>query len=337
MRHLTILSFGTSLGIAGERLVVHEADGRTWETALSRLRTIRIEKKGISISTNLLLACAARGIRLYLVDWRGIGIVGISGLHQHAVVNVREAQFQVIRSNLHRVIATEIIVAKIRNQRTVLLYFWKYLNKRDPDKANILRSATDTILEIANKAKCIFNYGQQCSEERWVAALMGYEGAAATCYWQSLRNAGLLPESFTTREGRGSIEIVNSALNYGYAILQSYIFSALDNAGLELYAGLLHRQRPGKPALVLDLMEEYRAWVVDRNIIKLRSMLKTANGMLTSDIKSAIVNAIDETMANTVVWQSKNIRLENALQRQAYRLAGTIVDGKKYKSIRFKW
>jgi len=84
-------------------------------------------------------------------------------------------------------------------------------------------------------------------------------------------------------------------------------------------------------------MEEYRAWVVDRNIIKLRSMLKNSKRGLTQEIKSAIVNAIDETMANAVSWQGKSVRLENALQRQAYRLAGTVVDGKRYKSIRFRW
>lgn len=42
-------------------------------------------------------------------------------------------------------------------------------------------------------------------------------------------------------------------------------------------------------------------------------------------------------MANAVSWQGKSVRLENALQRQAYRLAGTVVDGKRYKSIRFRW
>ena len=84
-------------------------------------------------------------------------------------------------------------------------------------------------------------------------------------------------------------------------------------------------------------MEEYRAWVVDRNIIKLRSMLKNSKRGLTQEIKSAIVNAINETMANAVSWQGKSVRLEKALQRQAYRLAGTVVDGKRYKSIRFRW
>ena len=84
-------------------------------------------------------------------------------------------------------------------------------------------------------------------------------------------------------------------------------------------------------------MEEYRGRVVDRNIIKLRSMLKNSKRGLTQEIKSAIVNAIDETMANAVSWQGKIVRLENALQRQVYRLAGTVVDGKRYKSIRFRW
>lgn len=187
------------------------------------------------------------------------------------------------------------------------------------------------------KTKAEIENLQTWDEGIWSTVLMGYEGAAATLYWQALRTAGLVPETFLTREGRGSVEIVNAALNYGYAILQSYIWSALDNAGFELYAGFLHRRRPGKPSLVLDVMEEYRAWVVDRNIIKLRSMLKNSKRGLTQEIKSAIVNAIDETMANAVSWQGKSVRLENALQRQAYRLAGTVVDGKHYKSIRFRW
>lgn len=336
MRHLTVSSFGTMLGISGERLVVCEPDGRTWESALSRLRTIRIEKQGVSVSTNLMLACAARGIRLYVVDWRGVGVIAVSGLHQHAVVSLREAQLAATHSVLGRVIAKEMIMAKIRNQRAVLLYFWKYLNKSAPDKAEKLREVADAMDGIGLRAKELRDKSQ-LDDVVWTANLMGHEGAAATLYWQALRHAELVPSSFLTREGRGSVEIVNAALNYGYAILQSYVWSALDNAGFELYAGFLHRQRPGKPSLVLDVMEEYRAWVVDRNIIKLRSMLKNSKRGLTTELKAAIVNAIDDTMANSVTWQGKSVRLENALQRQAYRLAGTVVDGKRYKSIRFRW
>ncbi|WP_295480384.1 CRISPR-associated endonuclease Cas1 [uncultured Sutterella sp.] len=338
MRHLTVSSFGTALGISGERLVVHESGGLTWETALSRLRTIRIEKQGVSVSTNLMLACAARGIRLYVVDWRGVGVVALSGLHQHAVVSLREAQFAAVRSDLGRSIAREMITAKIRNQRAVLLYFWKYLTKSAPDKAERLRQAADQMADFAVRTKGGTSGADPAgSTDSWAAALMGSEGAAAALYWQTLREAELVPATFLTREGRGSVEIVNSALNYGYAMLQSYVWSALDNAGFELYAGFLHSQRPGKPSLVLDVMEEYRAWVVDRNVIKLRAALRNSKRGLTPEIKASIVKAVDDTMASFVTWQGKSVRLENALQRQAYRLAGTVVDGKRYKSIRFRW
>ncbi|MCI6199258.1 MAG: CRISPR-associated endonuclease Cas1 [Proteobacteria bacterium] len=65
MRYLTVQNFGTSLGVEGARLVVREHDGTVIEESLSRLRGIRIAKKGVSISSNLILECAARGIRIF--------------------------------------------------------------------------------------------------------------------------------------------------------------------------------------------------------------------------------------------------------------------------------
>lgn len=334
MRHLTVSDFGVFLGVTGGRLVVRSSDGTIWETALSRLRTIRIEKKGVSMSTDLMLACAARGIRIFILDWRGIGVVAVSGQHQHAVVNVREAQFRAIRSPASFEIAKEMIRAKVRNQRVVLLYFGKYLSKTSPEKAALVKNAADVMEGIADVLK---QWRLKPSELDWRSRLMGLEGSAAQVYWKTLRDVGLLASSFVLREGRGSAEVTNAALNYGYAILQSYVWSALDNAGFELYAGFLHAQNPGKPSLVLDVMEEYRAWVVDRNVIKLRSKLETAEGGLTRKLKEAIDSSIAETMTSTVIWRGRKVSLENALQRQVYRLAGVVVEGKSYKSIRFKW
>ena len=172
--------------------------------------------------------------------------------------------------------------------------------------------------------------------DEWRTVLLGYEGQAAEVYWRTLRTSGLLPSSFQKREGRGSLEVTNAALNYGYSILEKFCWSALENAGLELYAGLLHVDRPGKPSLVLDFMEEYRAWVVDRNIIKLRARLGKETS-LTPDLKTEIINGIDATMSAFITHRGKKVRLENIMQRQAYRLAGAMTDGKRYKSIRFKW
>ena len=146
-----------------------------------------------------------------------------------------------------------------------------------------------------------------------------------------------MPETFQEREGRGSTEITNAALNYGYAILHSYIQNALGNAGLEIYAGLLHADRAGKPSLVLDCIEEYRAWVVDRNVIRLRCKLGSEQNFLDTALKKQLVELIDKTMSTKINYSQKQCKLENALQRQVYKLAGAIVEGKRYRGIRFKW
>ena len=97
MRHLTVSGFGDFLGVHGNRLIVRNGDNVILETALSRLRTIRIDKS-VSLSSNLILACAARGIRIYFLDWKGVGVVEVSGMHRHAVVGVRKSQFECLKS-----------------------------------------------------------------------------------------------------------------------------------------------------------------------------------------------------------------------------------------------
>ena len=94
----------------------------------------------------------------------------------------------------------------------------------------------------------------------------------------------------------------------------SYVWAALDNAGLELYAGIFHKNRIGRASLVTDFMEEYRAWVVDRNIIKLRSLL-SRKSHLDTEVKKAISSAKDETMTGLIARRGNKIRLEPEPQR----------------------
>ena len=142
--------------------------------------------------------------------------------------------------------------------------------------------------------------------------------------------------SFKKREGRGSKEIGNVMLNFGYAILSSYIFNAIVNAGLEPYLGFYHVQRPGKPSLVLDLMEEYRSWVVDRAVIKMRSTISTKK-YLDVELKRNFINEIQKTLAKKYLYRTKKVRLENIIQRQTYKLSGDFKLQQNYKPYLFKW
>ncbi len=330
MRHVTISQFGQNLGVRGNRLVVTDREGNRWETALSRLRSIRIEKSGVSVSSNLMLQCALRGIRIFVMDWRHVAVAAMSGCNQHAVVALRKAQFECVNSEACSVIATEFVHAKLRNQRAVLLYFNKYVSRTNYTSSQILKQSAYQIEELSKQL-----FDTYC-KQGWRERLMGIEGRAATVYWTALSQSGLLPESFEIREGRGAKEITNAALNYGYSILQSYVWSALDNAGFELYEGFLHKERIGRASLVMDFMEEYRAWVVDRNIIKLRARLSESN-TLSKDLKKEISDAIDHTFKSKLQWHGKSVKLENIIQRQAYRLSGTVIGERTYKGFHFKW
>jgi len=332
MRHLTVTEYGHFLGITGQRLQVRHDGGIVLETPLSRLRSISITRDGVSLSSNLILACSQRGIRIFVLDWRGINAAAISGQHHHAIATLRRAQFNYLESPQSRTTAAGMIYGKLRNQRAVLLYFLKYYRTRHPHLAQYLKDAADMVRQQAESIRCI----DWTIRTDWREQIMGYEGAAANVYWKALTQSQLLPESFNRREGRGAVEVTNQALNYGYTLLTSYIWCALDNAGFEVYAGILHSERAGKPSLVLDMMEEYRPWVVDRNIIKIRRELLHSTS-LNMKIKKRVSNAIHHTMGKTHLHKGKRLKLETILQRQAYRLAASVVDNKRYQPYRFKW
>ena len=108
--------------------------------------------------------------------------------------------------------------------------------------------------------------------------------------------------------------------------------NSIINAGLEPYLGFLHTKRPGKPSLMLDLMEEYRAWVVDREVIKLKSQAE-GKDYLSQDIKKKLIIAIQNTMEKKYLYNKKRVRLEHIIQRQIYRMSGHFQNNSKYKFL----
>lgn len=328
MRHLSLVEHGQFIGITGERLVVYEENTIVLETPLSRLRSVTIAKNGISFSSNVVLACAARGIRLFVLDWRGQAVAAITGQHRHAIANLRKQQFAYIDSPAARTTAAGMIFGKLRNQRAVLLYFGKYHKQHSKQ---LQQAAT----QLAEQAQRLRETDWQ-TRPHWRSEIMGLEGAGAAVYWQTIARLHWLGPIFRNRTGRGATDLSNQLLNYGYTLLSSYIWSALDNAGFELYAGLLHVERPGKPSLVLDMMEEYRPWVVDRQVINMRNQIQESKHLDTS-LKKKLANAIQDTLYKKYTYHKKRLRLETIIQRQAYRLAACVIEEQRYQPYRFKW
>ena len=117
----------------------------------------------------------------------------------------------------------------------------------------------------------------------------------------------------------------NSALNYGYGILYSQVEQALILAGLDSYGGFLHADRPGKPSLVLDLIEEFRQTVVDRTIIGLVNkrvvIEQDEDHRLSETTRKKLAEKVLERMESSELYEKKRQALRFILQNQARHLA----------------
>ena len=329
MRHIVVQQRGSAIHLRDNLCVVEEKGEIVLQEPLSRISSLTVAK-GASISSDFILACAARGIHTHFIGWNGLSAAAIDGLHTHAVVALRKRQFEVVDDGAKAFpIAKGLVVGKIANQRSVLLYFSKYHGSGTlMEGAAALHSVMDEISRLEYTPLSANRSG-------WRFDLLGLEGKAAGVYWRSLRDASLLSPSFQVREGRGSTEVTNQLLNYGYTVLGTRVWQCIVKAGLEPYAGFLHTDRPGKASLVLDVIELFRAWVVDRCVIKMRASLEA--GGITQSNKARVLDEIFSTLKTRQPCRGKKLSVATILQRQVYSICGSISKGAPFRPYRFKW
>jgi CRISPR-associated protein Cas1 len=123
--------------------------------------------------------------------------------------------------------------------------------------------------------------------------IMGLEGAAARAYFQAWAVCVDPAFGFTGRNRRPPLDVVNSALSFGYAILLSEAVSALVATGLDPAIGFLHSEHDGRPSLALDLVEEFRPLVVDQVVMEAlrRRRLRPEHGRRDEDRGGVLLTA----------------------------------------------
>jgi CRISPR-associated protein Cas1 len=144
----------------------------------------------------------------------------------------------------------------------------------------------------------------------------------------------LIPQelAWPGRETRGARDPFNAALNYGYGILYAHIERALVLAGLDPYGGFLHADRPGKPSLVLDAIEEFRHAIIDRVVIayvnKGSALTQDESGLLTETVRRRLAEKVYERLESTDLYEGKRQALRIILQAQA-RHGATFLRGER--------
>ncbi len=306
------------------------------EMPLFRVAEIVIGSPGVSVSADLIQACCEQGIRISFLTRGGEPFAMLSSPMLTATVAIRREQLAAYNDRRGVELAKSIVRGKLGNQAALLKYFGKYLKTAGPDAFRALEQIVKSLAAARfQTAKVIADTIDDARE-----SLLGIEGNAGRAYWSGVRILLGGRADFDTREHRGATDPVNSALNYGYGILYAQVWGAIMNAGLEPFAGFLHVDRPGKPSLVLDLVEEFRQPVVDRTVIAAISRgmaLETREGMLTDPARKAVGAAVLERMEGEVTFQGKRHQLKSVIQIQARAVAGFVRGAARYRTFPFKW
>jgi CRISP-associated protein Cas1 len=306
------------------------------ELPLFRVGEIVIGSPGVSLSADLVEACCERGIRLSFLTRSGKPYAMLSSPMLTATVITRREQLAAYNDSRGVELAKSIVRGKLGNQASLLKYFGKYLKESNPPVYDELSALAKSLGKGRMDAKRINEPNIDAARE----ALLSVEGVAGRTYWKGVRL--LIPENlgFESREHRGAPDPVNSALNYGYGILYTQVWGAIMNVGLEPVAGLLHVDRPGKPSLVLDMVEEFRQPVVDRAVIAAigrGTPIETHEGMLTDDTRRTVASAVLERIESEVNFRGRRYKLKSVIQIQARNLVSFLREGDSYRTFSFKW
>ncbi len=339
VEHLIADTFGTHIGKYSERLQITQGGETLQQAPLLHLKTVLVTSRGVSISADALEACAERGIPVFFLDSLGRCYATMYAAGLTGTVLTRRAQLLAYQDARGTALALAIAEGKIRNQAATLKYLAKTRKDTQPDQHEELQLCAGEMLDcIADLDRLPRDQPTDDLRERILAA----EGEAARRYWSAV--GAILPERYAWpgRQGRGATDPLNSLLNYGYGILYSRIEQAVILAGLDPYGGFLHADRPGKPSLVLDLIEEFRQVAIDRLVFGLANrdfkVEQDDKGLLASQTRRALAEKVLEHLEATVRYEGKRYPLRFVIQSQARHLAAFLRGEREaYTAFKASW
>lgn len=263
MRHLLNTLFVTSadvyLTLDGENVVVRRNTEVVGRFPLHNLEGI-VCFSHAGASPALMGACVKRNIGLSFCTPGGRFLARTAGIVNGNVL-LRREQYRVADDpSLSCQIAKYMIWGKLFNGR------WSIERTKRDHKLRIDEE------KFRNASAAIYGLLPQVMEAPSLDALRGIEGAAASLYFEVFDDRILRNKDsffFHGRNRRPPMDNVNALLSFAYSLLAGDCASALESVGLDAYVGFMHRDRPGRTSLALDMMEELRPCIADRFVLTL--------------------------------------------------------------------
>lgn len=346
VQHLVIDQYGAFLGKHSERLIVTKGDEKIAQAPLLHLESVVIANKGVSLSAEAVRECTERGIPIYFISGTGTAYASLYSAGLTGTIATRRAQLQALNTTHGLSLVLGFGLGKLQNQSNLLKYMAKYRKETDPAIYDELRLCADEVLDHLIEMEGVRSYPEFQDGSATVndlrQELMSIEGRGAQKYWKAVKQT--LPEKykFIGRKGRGATDPVNSALNYSYGILYGQVERSLVLAGLDPFAGFLHVDRPGKPSLTLDFIEEFRPVVVDRTVFGLANKNVAfdfdEHSMLTKETRHMLAEKINERLESEVSFEGKRHPIRAIIQMQARHIT-TFLRGERaeYTPLTIGW
>lgn len=212
-------------------------------------------------------------------------------------VTLRKKQYRVSDNEDESTeIARHMVVGKIFNSE-------QSLKRTTRDHA--LRIDINQINKVLDRLRSSRTDAMNCNN---LDELRGIEGNAASAYYSVFDECILQQKDiffFRERNRRPPLDPVNALLSFAYSLLASESAAALEGVGLDSYAGFLHRDRPGRTSLALDLMEELRSIIADKFVLKIINRKQIdINDFVTKENKAVILT--DNARRNFLqLWQKE--------------------------------
>ena len=272
VQHLIVDEFGSFVAKKNGRLRVTCQGEKRGDAPLMHLETVLITGRGVSLSSDVVAACAEEGVPIHFLSRRGKPVGSLYSAGLAATVQTRRAQLEARQDSRGLHVALAAAAGKLSNQINLLKYMAKYRKAKQPHLYKEVRLLADDVLDhVAEldrlRADSLDNPVRSYTVDDVRGQILSIEGRGSQKYWQAIGKLLLAEVDWPGRRTQGAGDPLNSALNYGYGILYSQVERALVLAGLDPYAGFLHTDRPGKSALVYDMVEEFRQTVVDRTVL----------------------------------------------------------------------
>jgi CRISP-associated protein Cas1 len=327
MANVYLTEQGAVLHKAGGRLVV-EKDGAVLLEVLTRKIDAVLVFGNVQVTTQALAELLDQGIELALFSRSG-KLRGQLTPPKARNIPLRMRQYELAHAEGPCMeLAREVVRCKIANSAAVLRRFRRnHPEAIAPEAIDVLDRSLEAVVGASSPA-----------------VLRGVEGAAAACYFDLF--GALLPGDigFDGRNRRPPRDPVNALLSFGYVLVGNELQSLLDGMGFDPYLGFFHGIDYGRPSLALDLLEEFRAALVDRWTATLLNLKVLGRGDFTATAEGGVLlgragmqryfPAYEKELTTPFAsGGADNLSFRQLFRRQAERLARSLVEGERYQGF----